>query len=69
MAKKSEMNYEEAVKELEGIVAQIENDELGIDALSEKLRRANELLKLCKDKLTKTEADIKSILKEDEKEK
>ena len=69
MAKKTETNYEEAVKELEGIVTQIENDELGIDELSEKLKRAHELLRLCKDKLTKTETDIRNILKEDGKEK
>ena len=42
----------------------MENDELDIDQMSEKLKRAQELIKLCKDKLTKTDEEIKKILAE-----
>ena len=56
------MKYEEAMRELETIVRKMENDELDIDTLSEQLKRAQQLLKLCKDKLTKTDEDIKKIL-------
>jgi exodeoxyribonuclease VII small subunit len=59
-----EINYEEAVKELEGIVAKMENDELNIDQMSQQLKRAQQLIKLCKDKLTKTDEEIKKILAE-----
>jgi exodeoxyribonuclease VII small subunit len=62
--KKEEPKYEEALQELQTIVRRMENDELDIDQLSTQLKRAQELIKLCKDKLTKTEADIKSILSE-----
>ena len=62
--KKEEPKYEEALQELQAIVRRMENDELDIDQLSTQLKRAQELIKLCKDKLTKTEADIKSILSE-----
>ncbi len=59
------MNYELAVKELEQIVGRMENDELDIDQLSDQLKRAKELVKFCKDKLTKTDGEIKKLLEED----
>ena len=62
---KEEMKYEQAVRELERIVERMENDELDIDQLSEQLKRAKVLVKLCKDKLTKTDEEIKKLLSED----
>ena len=62
---KNEMKYEQAVRELEEIVERMENDELDIDQLSEQLKRAKILVKLCKDKLTKTDEEIKKLLSED----
>ena len=59
------MNYELAVKELEQIVGRMENDELDIDQLSDHLKHAKELMKFCKDKLTKTDGEIKKLLEED----
>lgn len=59
------MNYELAVKELEQIVGRMENDELDIDQLSDQLKHAKELVKFCKDKLTKTDREIKKLLEED----
>lgn len=59
-----EIKYEEAVQQLEAIVEQMENGELDIDQLSEKLKTAQELIKLCKEKLTKTDAEIKKILED-----
>lgn len=65
MAKK-EIKYEEAVAQLEEIVEKMENDELDIDQLSEQLKRAKELVKYCKDKLTKTDGEIKKLLSEED---
>lgn len=62
---KKEIKYEEAVAQLEEIVDKMENDELDIDQLSDQLKRAKELVKLCKDKLTKTDEEIKKLLSED----
>lgn len=59
---KKNMKYEDAVRELEQIVRRMENDELDIDSLGEQLKTAQELIKYCKDKLTKTDAEIKKIL-------
>ena len=63
------MKYEEALHELEQIVRQMENDELDIDQMGDKLKRAQQLIRLCKDRLTKTDEEIKAILANDEKSK
>ncbi len=62
---KDDMKYEEAMRELERIVARMENEEPDIDSLGEQLRRAQQLIKLCKAKLTKTDKEIKDILESD----
>ena len=59
-----ENKYEEALQELQAIVHRMENDELDIDQLSTQLKRAQQLIKLCKDRLTKTDEEIKKILAE-----
>jgi len=59
-----EMKYEEALSQLEDIVSKMENEELDIDELTTELKQAQKLVKLCKDKLTKTDKEIKTILKE-----
>ena len=62
---KQEQKYEAAFAELQSIVRRMENDELDIDQMSEQLKRAQHLIKLCKDKLTKTDEEIKKILSEE----
>ncbi|WP_276816529.1 exodeoxyribonuclease VII small subunit [Segatella maculosa] len=59
---KEEIKYEEALDWLERIVKQMENDELDIDVMGEQLKQAQKLIKLCKDKLTKADNEIKRIL-------
>ena len=56
------MKYEDSIKELESIVRRMENDELDIDTLASQLKRAQTSIKSCRDKLTKTDEEIKSIL-------
>ena len=62
---KQELKYEAAFAELQAIVRKMENDELDIDQMSDQLRRAQQLINLCKDKLTKTDEEIKKILAEE----
>lgn len=57
-----ETTYEAAIKQLEDIVIKMENDELDIDSLSQQLKTAQRLIKLCKDKLAKTDEEITKIL-------
>ena len=56
------MKYEDSIKELESTVRRMENDELDIDTLATQLKRAQTLIKSCREKLTKTDEEIKSIL-------
>ncbi len=60
-----ELKYEQAYQELQTIVRRMENDELDIDQLTNQLRRAQQLIKFCRDKLTKTDEEIKKILAEE----
>ena len=60
--KNEEIKYEEAIRQLEEIVEKMENNELDIDQLSEQFKKAQALIKLCKDRLTKTDEEIKKIL-------
>lgn len=62
---KQEEKYEQAFQELQGIVRSMESDELDIDQMSEQLKRAQVLIKTCKDKLTKADEEIKRILNEE----
>lgn len=57
-------NYQQAFEELKTIVAEIEQGEISVDQLSEKVKRATQLIKICKAKLTATEEDVNKILKE-----
>jgi exodeoxyribonuclease VII small subunit len=58
------INYTEAFEELQTIVSEIEQGEISVDELSEKVKRAAQLIKICKSKLTTTEEDVNKILKE-----
>lgn len=64
MAKET-FKYEEAVAQLEDIVNKMESGELDIDSLCEQLKTAQKLIKLCRDKLTKTDEEVKKLLKND----
>ncbi len=60
MSKK--VSYSEAIIELDEIVSKIENEEVNVDELSVKVKRAAELITICKDKLYNTEEEVNKIL-------
>lgn len=64
MSKDKELKYTEAFDELQQIVADLEDGEISVDELSLKIKRASELIKICKTKLVSTEEDVNQILKE-----
>jgi exodeoxyribonuclease VII small subunit len=62
-------NYKDALEEIESIVEEIESESVDVDVLTEKVRRAAYLIRMCKAKLKKTDDEVKKILMEfDEKE-
>jgi len=62
---KSKTSYNEAIEEIESILQKIEEGELGVDELTAKVARVTELLKMCRDRLHKTEAQIDKILEDE----
>ena len=56
------LSYTEAINEIESIIEKIENEELNVDELTEKVKRVSYLIKYCKDKLKKTDDEVQKIL-------
>lgn len=65
----NKFTYEDAFNELQTIVSSIESGEINVDELSEKIKRASELISLCKAKLTSSEAEVDKLLSKLEVEK
>ncbi len=53
-----------ALKELEEILLRIDSDETDIDRLGEELRRATELLEVCRAKIRKAELEVSQIIEQ-----
>lgn len=60
------LTYTEAYKELQEIIRQMENADITVDELSEKIERASFLISICKDKLLRTEEEINKIMNVEE---
>ncbi|MFI3332008.1 MAG: exodeoxyribonuclease VII small subunit [Rikenellaceae bacterium] len=61
MAKK-ELSYEEAIAQIEAIMAKFRTGELSVDELAAEVKRATELIKYCKERLYKAEEDLKKVM-------
>ena len=57
-------NYAQSFEELQRIVSEMETGNIGIDELALKVKRAAELISICKAKLKSTELDVQKILSE-----
>lgn len=62
MSEKQEIGFTEAMRDLERILGEIEEDEVDIDALGERLKRASELLEICREKIRKAEVEVGQIV-------
>jgi len=61
---KINFSFNNAVKEIEKILQNIETGDLDVDKLSDEVKRASELIKQCQKKLRSTEEEINSIFKD-----
>ena len=59
--KKDGITYEQAIQELADIQLALENNEISIDQLTEKVKRANELVQFCREKLRGIESDLEDL--------
>ncbi len=58
------LTYEKAMNRLNAIIAQIEQGEISVDELGDKIQEAKKLFEFCKKKLTSIEQNIADILKD-----
>ena len=67
----SDIKYSKSIKRLEEIIEKIENEEIDVDELSEKVKEAVELITTCKERIEKAEMEVRRVVDElgEEKEK
>jgi len=66
MSKKA-IKYSEAISELNAILDGLESEQVDVDEVSIKVKRAIELIKFCREKIEHTELEVRKIVKEFEK--
>ncbi|MGQ0804644.1 MAG: exodeoxyribonuclease VII small subunit [Actinomycetota bacterium] len=54
--------YAEAMAELEDILEELEGDQLDVDVLAERVRRASELIKSCRTRIARAQGDVDKIV-------
>ena len=57
-----ETKYNKAIKRLEEIIEKIENEEIDVDELSEKVKEAVELITTCKERIEKAEMEVRRVV-------
>ena len=62
MADDSNIGYAEALAELEQILADIERDDVDVDALADKVSRAAELIAVCRDRHTAARIEVERVV-------
>lgn len=63
----NDLTYTEAVNELDAILRTMQSESCDIDQLTIYTRRASELLKECRKRLTTTDEELRTILSDLEK--
>jgi exodeoxyribonuclease VII small subunit len=56
------INYGDAIEELESLLDEIDSDEVDLDELAIKVERASKLLTVCRDRIDNTEMQVKAII-------
>ena len=62
------IKYSEAVEELESILSELESERVDVDDVAVKVKKAIELIKLCRERIEKTELEVIKIVKGFEKD-
>jgi len=63
-AKKAESapRYAEAMEELEGILEELEGENVDVDELAARVKRASELIQLCRERLKGARMEIQQVV-------
>jgi len=59
-----EVTYAEALEELEGILAAIEDEQVDVDELAVKVRRSAELIRVCRSRIDAAAVEIEAVVRE-----
>ena len=57
-----DLGYAEAVEELEEILAELDGDDVDVDVLAERVRRAADLVQLCRRRLDAARVEVTRIV-------
>lgn len=63
-----DLKFGESLEELEAILRRVESEEIDIDSLAEELRRAAQLLEVCRGKIRRAEVEVTQIVQQLEDE-
>jgi exodeoxyribonuclease VII small subunit len=58
----TDLGYADAMAELEDILEELEGDDLDVDVLAERVRRASELIKTCRARIARAQSDVDRIV-------
>ena len=61
---KKPLKYSEAILELQNILDGLESEQVDVDEVTLKVKRAVELISFCREKIEKTELEVRKIVKE-----
>jgi exodeoxyribonuclease VII small subunit len=64
MTDRSPSSYAAAMDELEHILQEIEADDVDVDVLTERVTRAAELIRWCRERITTTRAEVERVVAE-----
>ena len=62
---KKQPTYTQAIGEIEHFLEKFNDSQMNVDELGAQVKRASELIKLCREKLRKAEAEVAEALKEE----
>lgn len=62
MTAEDAIGYADAMAELDEILEELEGDDLDVDVLAERVKRASELIKLCRARIARAQADVDTIV-------
>jgi exodeoxyribonuclease VII small subunit len=57
-----EIGYADAMRELDDILEELERDDLDVDVLAIRVQRASELIRLCRSRIARAQADVDRIV-------
>lgn len=64
MAKSKEISYTDAMGEIEQILSSLQGESVDVDTLAERVKRASELIALCRARLRKAEGEVAKIFEQ-----